>query len=103
VVSRVRILGARSPCSPSRASAKVKKRKSPCQRKQTSSWINDLNSVSGNDFDKTYADQQANAHKQAVNLFESYAKSGDNAAVKQFASKTLPVIKQHLNDAQKLP
>jgi putative membrane protein len=65
--------------------------------------IDDLNSVSVNDFDKTYADQQVKAHKQAVDLFQSYAKSGDNAAVKQFASKTLPVIKQHLNDAQKLP
>jgi putative membrane protein len=65
--------------------------------------IDDLNSVSVNDFDKTYADQQVKAHKQAVDLFGSYAKSGDNAAVKQFASKTLPVIKQHLNDAQKLP
>jgi putative membrane protein len=65
--------------------------------------IDDLNAVSGEDFDKTYADQQVKAHKQAVDLFESYAKDGDNAAVKQFASTTLPVIKQHLSDAQTLP
>ena len=65
--------------------------------------IDNLNAVSGDDFDKTYVDQQVKAHKQAVNLFGSYAKDGDNAAVKQFASKTLPVIKQHLSDAQTLP
>jgi putative membrane protein len=64
--------------------------------------IDDLNAASGDDFDKTYADQQVKAHKQAVDLFESYAKNGDNAAVKQFASKTLPVIKQHLSDAKTL-
>jgi putative membrane protein len=64
--------------------------------------IDDLNAVSGADFDKSYADQQVKAHKQAVDLFESYAKDGDNAAVKQFASKTLPVIKQHLSDAKTL-
>ena len=64
--------------------------------------IDDLNSVSGDDFDKTYADQQVEAHKQAVDLFQSYAKDGDNAAVKQFAIKTLPIIKQHLSDAQTL-
>jgi putative membrane protein len=65
--------------------------------------IDNLNAESGDDFDKTYADQQVKAHKQAVDLFESYAKDGDNAAVKQFASKALPVIKQHLSDAQTLP
>jgi predicted outer membrane protein len=35
-------------------------------------------------------------------LFQTYAKKGDNAAVKQFASRALPVIKQHLDEAKKL-
>ena len=42
------------------------------------------------------------AHKQAVCLFQKYADRGDNAALKAFAAKTLPVIKTHLEDAKKL-
>ncbi len=64
--------------------------------------IDDLNAASGEDFDKTYAKQQIKGHKEAVDLFERYAKGGDNAAVKQFASKTLPMIEDHLEEAKKL-
>jgi putative membrane protein len=65
--------------------------------------IDDLNAASNDDFDKTYAKQQVDAHQEAVDLFDSYAKNGDNAAVKQFAQKTLPVIQGHLAEAKKLP
>jgi len=65
--------------------------------------INDLNAASTADFDKTYAKQQVDGHQDAVNLFDSYAKKGDNAALKAFAQKTLPVIQQHLDEAKKLP
>jgi putative membrane protein len=65
--------------------------------------IDDLNTASGEDFDKTYAKQQVDGHDEAVKLFDSYAKRGDNAALKQFAKKTLPVIQEHLAEAKKLP
>jgi putative membrane protein len=65
--------------------------------------IDDLNAASGEDFDKTYAKQQVDGHDEAVRLFDRYAKSGDNAALKQFAQKTLPVIQDHLAEAKKLP
>ena len=65
--------------------------------------IDDLNAASNADFDKTYAKQQVDGHQQAVDLFDSYAKKGDNAALKAFAQKTLPVIQQHLDAAKKLP
>ena len=64
--------------------------------------INDLNAASNADFDKTYATQQIDGHQEAVNLFDSYAKKGDNAGLKAFAQKTLPVIQQHLDEAKKL-
>jgi putative membrane protein len=64
--------------------------------------IDNLNKASADDFDKTYADQQAEAHQTAVDLFESYSKDGDNAAIKAFAAKTLPVIKEHLKMAKDL-
>ena len=65
--------------------------------------IDDLSSASNVAFDKTYAQQQIAGHKDAEDLFEKYAKRGDNAALKQFAQKTLPVIQQHLAEAKKLP
>jgi putative membrane protein len=65
--------------------------------------IDDLNSASAQDFDKTYANQQVDAHKEAVHLFKKYAGKGDDADVKQFAEKTLPTIEHHLDEAKKLP
>jgi putative membrane protein len=65
--------------------------------------IDDLNNAAPADFDKIYAKQQVDGHKEAVDLFRSYAKKGDNPAVKQFAAKTLPAIEQHLAEAEKLP
>jgi putative membrane protein len=65
--------------------------------------IDDLNAASGQDFDKTYGKQQVDGHDEAVKLFTSYAKEGDNAALKQFAQTTLPVIQEHLAEAKKLP
>jgi putative membrane protein len=65
--------------------------------------IDDLTAASDTDFDKTYAKQQVDGHEDAVKLFDSYAKDGDNASLKQFAQKTLPVIQEHLTEAKKLP
>jgi putative membrane protein len=65
--------------------------------------IDDLNAASSADFDSTYAKQQVDGHQEAVDLFDSYAKKGNNAALKAFAQKTLPVIQQHLDAAKKLP
>ena len=65
--------------------------------------IDDLNSASAQDFDKAYAGQQVDAHKEAVGLFKKYASKGDDPDVKQFAEKTLPTIEHHLEEAKKLP
>jgi putative membrane protein len=61
-----------------------------------------LKGLSGADFDKQYASDQQGAHKDAVNLFERYAKGGDNAALKNWASKTVPTLKHHMEMADKL-
>jgi putative membrane protein len=55
-----------------------------------------------NNFDKDYDSMQVSAHKDAVSLFERYGKSGDNDALKAFASKTLPHLQEHLKMAQDL-
>jgi putative membrane protein len=61
-----------------------------------------LNSLSGAAFTKAHQDLQVSAHKDAVSLFERYAKGGDNADLKGFAVKTLPQLREHLRMAQDL-
>ena len=45
---------------------------------------------------------QVSAHKDAVSLFERYAKSGDDPKLKDWAGKTLPALQHHLQMAQDL-
>jgi len=54
------------------------------------------------DFAANYDPMQVSAHKDAVSLFERYAKGGDNADLKSWAGKTLPALKHHLEMAQAL-
>jgi putative membrane protein len=67
------------------------------------SKLDKLKGLQGADFDKEYDSMQAAAHKDAVDLFERYAKAGDNKDFKAFASKHLPHLKQHLKLANDLP
>jgi len=45
---------------------------------------------------------QEDAHEDAVSLFERYSKGGDNADLKNWAGKTLPALKHHLEMAKAL-
>lgn len=66
------------------------------------SKLDKLKSLSGDDFNKTYNDDQRSAHKDAISLFQRYAKGGDNAKLKDFAGKTLPTLEDHQKMAQNL-
>jgi putative membrane protein len=66
------------------------------------SKLDKLKGLNGADFTKQYNDMQVSAHKDAVSLFERYGKGGDNAKLKDWASKTLPALKHHLEMAQAL-
>jgi putative membrane protein len=61
-----------------------------------------LRSTSGEDFRVEYEHLQLAGHKDAVQLFERYGKSGDNADLKAFANDTLPVLRHHLEMATAL-
>jgi putative membrane protein len=54
-----------------------------------------LKGASDQDFQPLYIDMQAAAHMEAVTLFATYAKGGDDVAVKEFAAKTLPKLEMH--------
>lgn len=54
------------------------------------------------DFSSEFDAMQVSAHKDAVDLFERYAKGGDNTVLKEWAGKTLPALQHHLKMAQDL-
>jgi putative membrane protein len=64
--------------------------------------LDDLKAKNGKDFDQSYDQAQVKGHKDAVALFEAYAKSGDDPELKSWAAKTLPHLKEHLSMAEKL-
>jgi putative membrane protein len=64
--------------------------------------LDKLVGLNGADFTKQYQSDQVSAHKDAVSLFQRYAKGGDNAALKDWAAKMLPDLEQHLQMAQDL-
>lgn len=57
----------------------------------------DLAKLSGTDFDKAYAGQQIDAHKDALLLMQVYADKGDVAPLKAAAGEIAPKILTHLN------
>ncbi len=61
-----------------------------------------LKTKKGDKFDKEYAKQALADHKKAVALFEKASTDLDDADLKAFAAKTLPTLKHHLEEAEKL-
>ncbi len=57
--------------------------------------VGKLNQLSGADFDHVYVTDQVAAHDEAAKLFSDYAQNGDDQPLKDFAAKTLPVIREH--------
>jgi len=66
------------------------------------SKLDKLKAASGKDFSSDFDSDQVSAHKDAVSLFERYAKGGENAELKDWAGKTLPTLQHHLEMAQEL-
>lgn len=66
------------------------------------SKLDKLKGASGKDFSSDFDSYQVSAHKDAVSLFERYAKGGDNPELKDWAGKTLPTLQHHLQMAQDL-
>ncbi len=64
--------------------------------------LQQLQQAQGAAFDRLYAQQQLEAHRTAVDMFQNYGRSGDNAQLRQFAERTLPVLQGHLRKAQQL-
>jgi len=64
--------------------------------------LDELAKLEGAEFNEQYKEDQVEAHENAVSLFERYAEGGDNPALKEWAAKTLPALRHHLEMANKL-
>lgn len=61
-----------------------------------------LKGKSGADFDKTYMDMMVEEHRDDVEDFEEQAREGRIEVLKQWASTNVPVLQQHLQEAERL-
>ena len=66
------------------------------------SKIDKLRDAKPDDFSSDFDSMQVSAHKDAVSLFERYAKGGEDSKLKDWAGKTLPALQHHLEMAQNL-
>jgi putative membrane protein len=61
-----------------------------------------LTGLTGSAFDSAFVSGEVRDHQQTIALFQREATSGHDPALKDFAQKTLPVLRQHLQMAQSL-
>jgi len=61
-----------------------------------------LAKLSGERFDKAYMNDMVKDHQKDVAEFERESKTSKDPAVKSFAEQTLPTLRDHLKEAQKI-
>jgi len=60
----------------------------------------DMEKKTGKDFDKEYISMMVKSHNDGINLFEDTKSNASDVDVKNFADKTLPTLKMHLDSAK---
>jgi putative membrane protein len=74
----------------------------PALDPEQQSMMQALKAAGSEEFDRTFTQQQVQAHQKALALVQSYAQSGDVPSLKQHASTVAGPIQQHLQRAQQL-
>jgi putative membrane protein len=64
--------------------------------------LDELRNKTGKEFDAAYSQQMVKSHRKAMSTYESSLKSTKDADVKNHINASVPVIKKHLESAQKL-
>ena len=62
--------------------------------------VADLDTKSGDEFDKAYIKGQVTGHEMTIAVFEAMAADDDEPELQEFAQMGLPKIKQHLEEAK---
>ena len=60
----------------------------------------DMEKMTGKSFDKEYISMMVKSHQDGIDLFEDTKNSATDIDVKNFADKTLPALKMHLDSAK---
>ncbi|HLX93228.1 MAG TPA: DUF4142 domain-containing protein [Puia sp.] len=63
--------------------------------------VDDMKAKTGTNFDKDYISMMISGHKKAADEFDSEIKQGSDGDLRAFATKTLDVIKTHIQAAEK--
>lgn len=71
---------------------------SPSEDKQK--MYADMEKMTGKAFDKEYISMMVKSHNDGINLFEDTRANASDIDVKNFADKTLPTLKMHLDSAK---
>jgi putative membrane protein len=58
--------------------------------------------LKGAEFDRAYMNQMVGDHEKTVQLFEQQSTSGQDPAVKAWAAKKLPTVREHLTQAKSI-
>jgi putative membrane protein len=66
-----------------------------------SKW-EDLNKLTGKEFDRKYADINAAGHKEAIDMFSAVSNTSNDADVKKLATDAIPKLKAHEEHATML-
>lgn len=61
-----------------------------------------LEKLSGEQFDRAYMNNMVRDHRKDVGEFAHEAKMGKDPAVKSFAESTLPTLREHLKEAERI-
>ena len=62
--------------------------------------ITDVEKRKGKDFDKEYIDRMIKSHNDGIDLFENARSNATDVDIKNFADKTLPTLRMHLDSAK---
>jgi putative membrane protein len=74
----------------------------PRLSRDQSRMLNQLSSARGRMFDRTYMDQQVQAHQDAEQVIGGFAQGGPPGPIRDAAAKTLPIVQHHLEMARQL-
>ena len=62
--------------------------------------MNDMNKMTGKSFDKDFISMMIKNHGDGIKLFEDTRDNASDIEIKNFADKTLPTLKMHLDSAK---
>jgi len=65
--------------------------------------VTKLSAMTGANFDREYTKMMVSDHRKDVSEFEKESTRGTDADLKEFATKTLPTLQEHLKMAEALP